>query len=171
MRVRPATEEKLASSSSGTPRLEVERPLSLLKPNKTKYLGSILARGTNTPGVFVSSKNQTQVNNWMMNVRVRRCRTKKIGLATGPEQITYPESSQSTPKALAANRTGRSATARQGGGRPATASSSPVMAGPRQKRRAQYSLLRMSSFFSLKTIVQPSRSLHCMTYVSTSTSG
>lgn len=26
----------------------------------------------------------------MMNVRVRRCRTKKIGVATGPEQITYP---------------------------------------------------------------------------------
>lgn len=26
----------------------------------------------------------------MMNVRVRRCRTKKIGVATGPEQISYP---------------------------------------------------------------------------------
>lgn len=74
----------------------------------------------------------------MMNVRVRRCRTKKIGLATGPEQITYPESSQSTPKALSANRAGRSAAARQGGGRTtvsaSAASSSPVMAGPRQKR-------------------------------------
>lgn len=36
----------------------------------------------------------------MMNVRVRRCRTKKIGVATGPEQITYP----ATPKAIAVNR-------------------------------------------------------------------
>lgn len=42
-----------------------------------------------------------QVNNWMMNVRVRRCRTKKIGVATGPEQITYPSA---TPKAIAVNR-------------------------------------------------------------------
>lgn len=42
----------------------------------------------------------------MMNVRVRRCRTKKIGVATGPEEITYPST---TPKAIAANR---------GGGRP-----------------------------------------------------
>ncbi|CAM9115440.1 unnamed protein product, partial [Scytosiphon promiscuus] len=50
----------------------------------------------------------TQVNNWMMNVRVRRCRTKKIGLATGPEQITYPDSSsQACPKALTANSSGR----------------------------------------------------------------
>lgn len=39
----------------------------------------------------------------MMNVRVRRCRTKKIGVATGPEQITYPST---TPKAIEANRTG-----------------------------------------------------------------
>ncbi|CAM9756564.1 unnamed protein product, partial [Ectocarpus sp. 4 AP-2014] len=46
----------------------------------------------------------TQVNNWMMNVRVRRCRTKKIGLATGPEEITYTAAGKATPKALAANR-------------------------------------------------------------------
>lgn len=39
----------------------------------------------------------------MMNVRVRRCRTKKIGVATGPEEITYPAT---TPKAIAANRIG-----------------------------------------------------------------
>lgn len=39
----------------------------------------------------------------MMNVRVRRCRTKKIGVATGPEEITYPAT---TPKAIAANRVG-----------------------------------------------------------------
>lgn len=59
-----------------------------------------------------------QVNNWMMNVRVRRCRTKKIGLATGLEQITYPEV-QATPKALAVNqRTGRSSSSsKQGGGK------------------------------------------------------
>ncbi|CAM9266252.1 unnamed protein product [Ectocarpus sp. 13 AM-2016] len=48
----------------------------------------------------------TQVNNWMMNVRVRRCRTKKIGLATGPEEITYTAAGKATPKALAANRVG-----------------------------------------------------------------
>ncbi|CAM9937823.1 unnamed protein product [Ectocarpus sp. 12 AP-2014] len=40
----------------------------------------------------------------MMNVRVRRCRTKKIGLATGPEEITYTAAGKATPKALAANR-------------------------------------------------------------------
>lgn len=36
-----------------------------------------------------------------MNVRVRRCRTKKIGVATGPEQITYPPTA---PKAILANK-------------------------------------------------------------------
>lgn len=42
-----------------------------------------------------------KVNNWMMNVRVRRCRTKKIGVATGPEQLSYPAKK---PKAMAMNR-------------------------------------------------------------------
>ncbi|CAN0265893.1 unnamed protein product [Ascophyllum nodosum] len=41
----------------------------------------------------------SQVNNWMMNVRVRRCRTKKIGVATGPRQITFAD----VPKAIEAN--------------------------------------------------------------------
>lgn len=45
-----------------------------------------------------------QVNNWMMNVRVRRCRTKKIGVATGHEQLTYPANATTTPKAIAANK-------------------------------------------------------------------
>lgn len=64
-----------------------------------------------------------QVNNWMMNVRVRRCRTKKIGLATGPEQITYPSS---TPKALALN---RAKAARSRDCSPATSPSSIVHDG------------------------------------------
>ena len=36
----------------------------------------------------------------MMNVRVRRCRIKKIGVAAGPEQIAYPAF---FPKAIEAN--------------------------------------------------------------------
>lgn len=87
---------------------------------------------------------QHQVNNWMMNVRVRRCRTKKIGLATGPEQITYPES-QSFPKALAVNRTGRNASSNKvgggGGGGLALPNSSPTSSAsatvPRTKRRVK----------------------------------
>ena len=35
----------------------------------------------------------------MMNVRVRRCRTKKIGVATGPGQITFAN----FPKAIEVN--------------------------------------------------------------------
>lgn len=46
----------------------------------------------------------------MMNVRVRRCRTKKIGVATGPEQITYP--SKKT-KATATNKAGASPRAKR----------------------------------------------------------